>query len=353
MNKFKYGIIFGKFAPLTQGHINFINKSSLKCDKLYVFLSFDQKFVDKQKNRDKKILTLRNRLLWLKNTYKDLDHIEILSVDETDLPSYPNGWQSYTDLIRSKMPIEFGDGGAVFTSEPEYDENLKKYFPELTHEIIDFQRSEVSISATEIRNDIYKHWGMIPSVVRKEYTLKVCIIGTESSGKTTLVKYLAKQFNTSWVEEYGRKYCEENLFNDTSLLNYDDYINIAYQHKVLESEAYKNSNKVTFVDSNAFITEFYHRLQHGCKNEVVSAMAHREKYDLIIYMSDEVEWKDDSIRIYKNNRNDTKKFFENMLEEFPNQKESLVFISGKSYEDRFEAAKNEVYNLLESYRNGG
>jgi len=39
------GFLVGKFAPLTLGHINFINRSSTKCDKLVVLLSYDSKWV--------------------------------------------------------------------------------------------------------------------------------------------------------------------------------------------------------------------------------------------------------------------------------------------------------------------
>ena len=48
MKKMKKGIIFGKFYPLHIGHINFINESKNKVDKLYVVLCSDS-------NRDKKL----------------------------------------------------------------------------------------------------------------------------------------------------------------------------------------------------------------------------------------------------------------------------------------------------------
>ena len=40
------GLIFGKFAPLTNGHIEFIRQAASQVSALYLFLSYDQKFVD-------------------------------------------------------------------------------------------------------------------------------------------------------------------------------------------------------------------------------------------------------------------------------------------------------------------
>lgn len=351
-NRFEEGIIFGKFAPLTQGHINFINSASLECDKLYVFLSFDEKFLEKQSKRDQKRLSLKNRMLWLKHTYKDMPHIEIKFVNETNLPPYPNGWKAYTNLIKAHFPNGFKENSAVFTSEPEYDEQLKIHFPDLEHVIIDFERTQVPISATKIRNNIYEYWGMIPSIVRKDYTLKVCVVGTESSGKTTLVKYLAKLYNTSWAEEFGRKYVMENLCGDDSLLSTDDFLKIAYEHKVLEDKSLLTANKISFIDSNAMITEFYHRLHLNESNPVICEMAKREEYDLIIYMSDEVPWCADELRRNESNRQEVKEKFESLLEEFPNQKEKVVYVKGTNYKERFERARIEVEKLLNTFQVG-
>jgi len=37
----------------------------------------------------------------------------------------------------------------------------------------------------------------------------LAVIGTESSGKSTLVRNLARVYNTSYVEEYGRTYYDK------------------------------------------------------------------------------------------------------------------------------------------------
>ena len=343
---FKRGLVVGKFAPLTQGHINLINIASTECKHLTVILCFDEKFLAKQNDRDKKRLTFKKRILWLKQTFSDMPHITIEHIDETDLPVYPNGWAGYAEILRGIYNGKIPEGTAIFSSENEYDTNYKKYLPELTHVIVDHERTQVPISATMIRKNLYQNWSMLPSAVRKDYTVKICVIGTESSGKTTLVKSLAKLYNTSWVEEYGRTYCETVLCGDESLLSTDDYTKIAFKHKTLEDDALIHSNKITFIDSNAFVTEFYHRLNEGFSNDVVSAIAKHEKYDLILYLSDEVPWVDDGMRQNGTKRDKTRTLLNKMFEEFPNQKENLILIDGTSYKERLEKSRIEVDKIL-------
>lgn len=350
--KYKNGLIFGKFAPLTQGHINFINTASLQCEKLYVFLSYDQKFVDKQNFRDQKILNLKNRILWLKKTYQDLDNIIINFVDETNLASYPDGWLEFSNLIKEKLPKDLTGNNAVFTSEHEYDKELKFYFPNFEHVLVDPDRTVVNISATRMRNSIYENWDNLPNFVKKFYTLKVCIIGTESSGKTTISKYLSKLWNTYYVEEYGAEYCRNFLCGDESLLQSKDLEYIAHKQYLNEQEMLFKANKILFVDTNSFTTEFYHRLYIGKPNDVISSMAKKENYDLIIYMGDELSWVNDGLRLNGHRRKELKDLFESMLIEFNIDKEKIIFINENNYKDRFEKVNNSIIELKKKFENG-
>lgn len=344
---FEEGLVVGKFAPLTHGHINLINKAATACRKLTVAMCYDDKFLSKQNERDQKILTRKNRMIWLKKTFENMPHINIVEIDETNIPAYPNGWIGYSDLIRGIYDGNIPKNTAIFSSEIEYDENYKKYLPELTHVIFDNDRTEIPISATMVRTNLYKYWEFIPSIVRQFYSLKVCIVGTESSGKTTLVRSLAKLFGTSWVEEYGRYYCEHEVGGSEKLLTSRDYEIIAFNHKAEEEKAMKHSNKITFIDSNAFVTEFYHRLYEGKQNDVVTSIAQNEYYDLIIYLSDETTWIDDGLRVNSSNRNKTRELFEEMLEEFPNQKDKMIYINGKNIRKRHADATKIIRELLD------
>lgn len=344
----KTGFIVGKFAPLTTGHVNFINRSSTKCDKLLVLLSYDENWRKKQTPFMAEKLNLSNRLKWLKETYHDIDHIIIDYVDESLIPDYPDGWAQYTELVEEKIQKHFGKKTVdfVFSSEPEYDEGFRKHFPNTKHIVIDSEREQFPISATGVRNRLFDHWDYLPSAVRKEFVYKVCIIGTESTGKTTLTKYLAKMFATSWVEEYGRTYCEQNLFGDETLLDYADYATIAFRHKELENKAARTANRVLISDTNAFITGYYQILYEGEADQIVDGIIDREKYDLVLYLDNDVPWVDDGLRINgtEDQRIHTKRVLECMLEEY---NIDYVRVTG-SYEERLNTAYNIIKDGMET-----
>jgi HTH-type transcriptional repressor of NAD biosynthesis genes len=344
------GFIVGKFAPLTTGHINFINQASTKCDKLLVLLSYDSRWLDKLTPYMAKKLTLKNRLRWLKETYHNFDHIIIDYVDESNIPEYPNGWKEYTRLVNEKLEKHFGEPTSdfVYSSETAYHDGFSENFPTVQHVLVDPDRDSFPISATMVRGDLFKHWDYLPSSVRKEFVYKVCVIGTESTGKTTLVKYLAKMFATSWVEEYGRKFCEQELFGDETLLEYEDYATIAFRHKEDEERSARTANRVLFSDTNAFITGFYQYMYEGEIDPIVEGMISREEYDLVLYLDNDVPWVDDGLRIHGSPelRKKTKNTLDFLIERY---NIDHVRITG-SYEERLNKAYNLVKNSLTKAR---
>jgi HTH-type transcriptional regulator, transcriptional repressor of NAD biosynthesis genes len=346
---FKNGIVIGKFAPLTRGHINLINLAACQCEHLKVIISYDQRWVDKQNNRDRKRLGLKNRKKWLMYTYNEIKHISVHVIDETSIPEYPHGRQEFAELIRPFID----ENCAIFSGEPDELAYIKQYIPEITPVVVDSQRTRVPISANMVRENIYKYWDYIPSIVRKDYTISVCLIGQESTGKSTLAMMLGKLFNTSWTEEYGRTYSERVLFGDESLYESYDYAKIAYRNKELEEEALKHANKIVFIDTNAFITEYYHRLYEGYSNPIVSAIAHNENYDYVIYLAPTVKWVDDGLRV-NSDRSKTTPLFNSLLAEYPNQlpEGRTLYIDAQSYLERFNQAAQFADKILNTFNQG-
>ncbi|QVV97655.1 hypothetical protein 2017DRC48_0130 [Vibrio phage ICP1] len=339
------GVITGKFAPLHSGHIYAITQAATQVDKLYVVLSFDQKFIDQQPLNLREKLSLKKRLLWLKTTFKDMDHIEIIYVDETNIKPYPDGVEDWYKLVTEKL--SFAGCFKIdkwFSSEPEYTWWIENYF-NCSNVIIDNTRSNFNISATEIRENPYKYWQYLPSIVRKEFLLKVCLIGTESCGKSSLTKYLAKMFNTSWVEEYGRTYCEQDMCMDETLLSLEDYGLIASNRYYQEKEAEKTANKVLFLDTNAFIIQYYCNLYEGRKHPLVEAYIKEEQYDLILHLEDDIPWVDDGLRI-NSNRVYTHKVFDKMLDEYNIKSYSGYHHIRGDYNQRLDSAVKIVQNYL-------
>ena len=331
------GWLTGKFCMLHMGHINLINQASTMCDELVVVLSHsDTRFKDPR-------LSYRNKMLWLKTIFKDTPHIKIVGVDETGIPAYPDGWPQWAALVKEKIGTSFD---FIFTSEPDDTKGYNEHFPGQQVVVVDAERTGVNISATRIRDDMVSNWGMMPSIVRKDFVLRVCLVGTESCGKTTLTKMLAKRFQTSWVEEYGRVYCEQDLCGDEDLLTFDDYGTIAARRFDMEQEAAKSANRVLFVDTAALSTNYFSILYNGREHPAVSAYQEREKYDLYLYLGDDVEFVEDGLRKNRN-RDNTKFLFEKMLyAQAKRQGVPVVHITG-NYHERLNKAVAAVEELIQ------
>lgn len=328
------GWLTGKFAPLHAGHINFIQQAATLCDELTVVLSHNANRFDDPK------LALKTRLLYLRQTFKDIPHIKVIYVDETKVPEYPNGWAEWAALIKAEIGTDFQ---MIFSSEEHDLPGYAEHFPGQVVCLVDPDRSQVNISGTEIRTNPAKHWSMMPSIVRQQYLKKVCIVGQESTGKSTLTKYLAKHFQTSWVEEYGRTFCEQDLCGDESLLKFDDYGLIAARRYEMELQAAKSANRVLFSDTNAVVTNYFCVLYEKKRNLLVEQFENLEDYDLIIYLEADVDWVADGLR--RNPHSASNDFLQFDLLNRRYGRDKIVRIGG-NYHQRLTTAIKLVEELL-------
>lgn len=238
----KVGLIFGKFAPLTAGHVNFIRMAvDSGIDRLYLFLSFDQKFNDTQTPWMQDRLGLTQRLLDLKSLIQDsgLQHKVIVDyVDESNISGYPEGGKAYAELIRAKIP----EGEVLthaFSSEPEYTEYFSEHFPEVEHVVLDAERTGVDISATRIRTNLRDNFDYLSDQARPRFVKRVAIIGVESC-----VDHLTEYFDgKTWkrMDEYstGDQVLQYNLDGTASLVIPERYITQPCSKMYLLSNSYQ------------------------------------------------------------------------------------------------------------------
>lgn len=167
----KKGFIVGKFAPLTTGHVHFINEARKHCHELLVLLSFDNKWLQQQPKHFHNVLTLENRLRWLDNTFGCHQDIIVDYVDESHIQPAPHGWGEFSELVRDKIKHHFDIEHChyTFTSEPSYDEGFKTHFPKTEHVLIDPERKRLPITATMVRNDPDTYWSYLPEAVRVDF----------------------------------------------------------------------------------------------------------------------------------------------------------------------------------------
>ena len=285
------GFFGGKFLPLHQGHVNCIIKASGMCDILYVGVSHSDDDMELFDGKMKPI-TLEKRMQFVSQIASQLPNVKVISFKQKNTMDILD-WKDGASIIRNTImkQIDF-----VFSSEDSYGAFFDNLYPNSKHVLLDIDRDEFPIYATDIRRDgAFKHWNYIPNVCKSYYNKKVVIIGTESCGKSTLVKKLALHYNTNYVAEYGRDMCE--LLN-TGQPTKEYYPYIAYGHKTKEFNAILNSNKILFVDTEATVTQFYSELYADKTYAVLEEIVKTNDYDLFILLDIDVPWVNDGLRIH-------------------------------------------------------
>ena len=80
--------------------------------------------------------------------------------------------------------------------------------------------------------------------------IKIAVVGPESSGKSTLSAELAQHYQTVWVPEYSRFYCEE-LVGDCTL---QDELNMFYGQIALEKAVESIAKSNMIICDTTFLT---------------------------------------------------------------------------------------------------
>ncbi len=178
---------------------------------------------------------------------------------------------------------------------------------------------------------------------QKSDCIKIVLFGPESSGKTTLAKQLAKQYNTFCVPEYSRTYAEDKL-EEGLLLTKDDVLPIAIGQMDLENSYAEKVNTILFYDTNLLETKIYAEyIYDGFCPEAIKSAISVNKYDLYLLTDIDIPWEFDAVR---SSENDRKKMFAVFKKELDSLKLPYVLLSGGK-EVRFNKATAAINSLLE------
>lgn len=284
--KYKCGMYGGSFNPLHLGHVRCIIQAANMCERLIIVISCGTK---------RNEIDSRLRYRWIYMLTKHLPDVRIF-IMEDDKPTKADysEEQWYIDAQKVKdfaaMPID-----AVFCGS-DYDENSfwNKCYPEA--ELVIFERD--GISSTAIRSDVYSHWEQLPDIVKPYYTKKVLIIGSESTGKSTLSVNLANHYNAAHLEEVGRDISERS--GTDMLMLPEDFTDILLTHKQREIEAVMQGKKLLIEDTDCLITRFFIEFLEGKDKErnaaLSAAIAGLNSYDLILFSEPDVKFVQDGDR---------------------------------------------------------
>lgn len=335
MARYSCGMYGGSFNPLHLGHVRCMISAANQCDKLIVVISHGV-------NRGE--IDIRQRYRWVYETVKHFPHVRIF-VLEDDAPTKAAYTEEtwYADAEKVKAFAGEPIAAVFFGDDYQPDSMWAKCYPEA--ETVIMPRN--GISSTAIRKAPLACWDMMPDYVRPYYVKKVLLIGTESTGKSTLAISLAKHYNTVYLEEVGRDISARSG-TDMWMLP-QDFTDILLQHKVKQIEMINRANRVFFEDTNCLTTLFYVDFLDGEEKEKNRALAEAvsglNEYDLVLLLGPDVAFVQDGDRSEEiaADRGRFTALLRKMCEEHGLKVEEL----NGDYEQRYRKAVELVDHLLE------
>lgn len=279
VNRFRTGLVVGKFAPLHLGHEQVIRAALAVCDRV-VLLSYSRpEFPGCNPAR---------RAAWLAGRFPETTRIVL------DHATEPLPYNSDSDLthrafcaaiLHRKLdrPID-----AIFTSEdygPGFAADLaRRQGLPVTHVSIDLARNVIPVSGTALRTHIHGLRRFLAPEVYATFIKRVGILGGESTGKSTLAEALAREFGTTHVAEYGRELWLER----GGQLAYDDMLAIAIEQIRREEAALLDpaTHRFLFCDTTPLTTLFYSHEMFDRAVPELEALARRHYHRLILCADD-------------------------------------------------------------------
>jgi NadR type nicotinamide-nucleotide adenylyltransferase len=243
-------------------------------------------------------------------------------VTPDDLPDEPEPWALRTLELLGRKP------DVVFTSE-DYGHGYANAM-DCKHVLIDIDRTNVPISATQVRSAPLEYLEFLEPCVRAHLVKRVVVIGVESTGKSTLANDLASKFQTQVVEEFGREYSLTKVGDWQT----NDFVTIAKTQQSMENMAARHANRILICDTNAFATSVWHRRYMGGYDAEVNQIASEDRVDLYLLTLPDVSFVQDGTRDGEHIRDEMHQWFVDRLKD---QSAPIIALTG-SHEHRMSKA---------------
>jgi NadR type nicotinamide-nucleotide adenylyltransferase len=230
---------------------------------------------------------------------------------------------------------------AVITSE-KYGETWANYLG-CKHVLVDLDRKTFPVSGTKIRKNPYKYWEFLLPEVRSYFAKKVCLVGAESTGKSTLSLDLATYYKTVWAPEYGRTHWEMRLPQGEQFVwGEKDFLKIVEEQNRYEDELLKEANRVLICDTDAFATSIWFERYMNYHLDLLDKYSEGREPDLYILTDVNTPFEDDGTRDGENIR---EWMNERFIAELEKKKVPYIKVSGTRIE-RLKQAVDEIDKLL-------
>jgi NadR type nicotinamide-nucleotide adenylyltransferase len=275
------GVVVGKFLPPHAGHSYLIDTACAGADRVVVIVCA----------RGDDPIPAPVRAGWLAR----LHPTTTVLVTPDDIPDDRGAltsrlWAGRTiDLLGGTAP------DVVFSSE-EYGPRYAGFLG-ARHVSVDPDRRRYPVSGTAVRADPWRQAQFLAPQVRAWYVRRICVLGAESTGTTTLAADLAEHYGCAWVPEYGRAYCERRLAEAPTIeWRTGDFEHIARRQQEDENAAAQRGGRLLICDTDALATSIWHERYLGHPAPAVARLAAGRSYALYILTGDDIPFVQDGTR---------------------------------------------------------
>jgi NadR type nicotinamide-nucleotide adenylyltransferase len=271
------GIVIGRFMPLHAGHIALIRTARALVDHLTIVVCWQKADA----------IPGATRLQWLLEMFPSLRIVGIEGRSPHDLSGSLEGINRLRDQIRELHPATIGRLIASDRRQGELATALDTLFT-----LIDPDHQAVPVTSAGMREDPFGHWRFVPPAVRPRYARTICLHGPESTGKSTLAPRLARHFDTQFVPEYGRTYCEQYGLS----LEMDDLVAIGRTHAAMTQALLRQCNQRLFLDTDPLMSAVWADMLFQRRDPWFDAF--QATADLYLLLDIDMPWIDDGTRFF-------------------------------------------------------
>jgi NadR type nicotinamide-nucleotide adenylyltransferase len=232
------GLVIGKFMPLHRGHQLLIDAALAECDDVSVVV------YDSRPSGAYPPMPLAKRLGWVTQLYPQLEQV----VGLPDPLEPPANEDPASAAVYAGQLAFLGGFDRFYSSEPAYERFARLLGAE--HVVLDEARELVPLSGTLVRADPYRYRALMSPLVYGSLVRRVALVGTESTGKSTLARALAERLGTLWVHEYGRELWEAQGLQGS----FADHWRIAERQRRREDAAVVHARDFLVCDTTAWTT---------------------------------------------------------------------------------------------------
>lgn len=155
--------------------------------------------------------------------------------------------------------------------------------------------------------------------------IKIAVVGPESTGKSTISAQLADHYQTVWVPEFARGYCEKL----TQPCTWEDEINMFNGQLQLENELAPKAKRILICDTTFITVKIWSDYMFGQSPPEVLEKLPEHSYDFYLLMNIDLPWEDDPLRDFPHMR---EHFMEVWHKELKALQARYTLISGSNQE---------------------